>query len=110
MLNHYKTLNLEFGASETEIKKQFRKLAAVHHPDKNGGSKISEEKFKSILFAYETLIDKEKRRLYDLRFKQFYSNEEFEYKNKNENASKPKEPQTKNQTETRKYQLDFRFF
>ena len=72
MTDHYKILNVPFGASETEIKKRFRKLAIIHHPDKNGGSKKSEEIFKVLLNAYETLSDKEKRVIYDIKYKQYF--------------------------------------
>ncbi len=65
MIDHYKTLNLAFGASETEIKKRFRELARTYHPDQNGGSKKSEEIFKQILIAYETLGNKDKRAIYN---------------------------------------------
>jgi curved DNA-binding protein CbpA len=68
--DYYKILNVNFGASEIEIKKRFRRLASIHHPDKNGGSKKSEETFKIILNAYETLIDRDKRTAYDLKYKQ----------------------------------------
>ena len=65
MRDYYRILNTTFGASESEIKKQFRELAKRYHPDKNQNSKISEDKFKDILNAYETLKDKEKRAIYD---------------------------------------------
>lgn len=83
MTDHYKTLNVPFGASETEIKKRFRKLATIHHPDKNAGSKKSEETFKVILNAYETLINKEKRITYDLKYQQTYQKEKTETSNHN---------------------------
>lgn len=73
MTNYYKILNVDKSASDKEIKSSFRKLAVIHHPDKNGGSKKSEEIFKSILVAYETLIDTQKRAVYDIKFNQFYS-------------------------------------
>jgi len=60
--------------SEAEIKKQFRRLAILHHPDKNMGSKKSEETFKLILCAYETLMDRDRRAIYDLKYKQYQSN------------------------------------
>jgi curved DNA-binding protein CbpA len=74
-------LNLPFGASETEIKKRFRKLATIHHPDKNGGSKKSEEIFKVILNAYETLSEKDRRAIYDIKYKQHFQNQKSETPN-----------------------------
>lgn len=70
MKDFYKILQLEFGASESEIKNQFRKLANTFHPDKNNGSKESEERFKEIMTAYETLSDKGKRFIYDAQLKE----------------------------------------
>ena len=51
-------MNVDEHASVEDIKKQYRVLAMIHHPDRNGGS---EEKFKQLQEAYETLIDPEKR-------------------------------------------------
>jgi len=51
----YKTLELKIGASAEEVKKAYRRLAALHHPDKNQGSKDSEDKFKKISEAYESI-------------------------------------------------------
>lgn len=55
----YEALELNESASEDEIKKAFRKLAAQHHPDKNSGSKESEEKFKQVNTAFQILTGKE---------------------------------------------------
>ena len=66
--DYYETLGIERNASDDEIKKAFRKLARVHHPDVHTGDqqkKVSEEKFKEINEAYEILSDQEKRRRYD---------------------------------------------
>jgi molecular chaperone DnaJ len=60
--DYYKILGVSKGASETEIKKAFRKLAHQHHPDKAGGN---EAKFKEINEAYQVLSDKTKRLNYD---------------------------------------------
>eukprot|EP00978_Attheya_sp_CCMP212_P025418 scaffold81716_cov58-Attheya_sp.AAC.5 len=57
----YETLEVEKTADEKEIKKAYRKLSRIHHPDKGG----EEHKFKEISAAYEILSDKEKRAAYD---------------------------------------------
>ncbi|MBU8934502.1 MAG: J domain-containing protein [candidate division Zixibacteria bacterium] len=62
---YYDTLGVNESASEDEVKSAFRKLAKEHHPDRNKGNKASEEKFKSISEAYDTLSDKRKREEYD---------------------------------------------
>ena len=61
----YKILGVEKDASENDIKKAYRKLAIVHHPDKNPGDESAAERFKDIGEAYETLSDSEKRSRYD---------------------------------------------
>lgn len=63
--DYYEVLGLAKGASEQEIKRAYKRLAAKHHPDKNQGSKDAEEKFKEIKEAYEVLSDGEKRAMYD---------------------------------------------
>ncbi|MDP3763407.1 MAG: DnaJ C-terminal domain-containing protein [bacterium] len=62
MKDYYKILGVNKNASEEEVKKAFRKLAHVHHPDKSGGN---EAKFKEASEAYTVLSDKKKRAQYD---------------------------------------------
>ncbi|MEO8906063.1 MAG: DnaJ C-terminal domain-containing protein [Polyangiaceae bacterium] len=61
----YKELGVARTASDDEIKKAYRKLAAKLHPDKNPGDKKIETRFKAVNAAYQALSDKEKRGLYD---------------------------------------------
>ena len=63
--DYYSVLGISRQASENEIKKAYRQLALRHHPDKNSGSKISEERFKEASEAYAILSDSRKRASYD---------------------------------------------
>ena len=65
MADFYQTLGVPRGASDDDIKKAYRKLAMACHPDRNNGSKESEEKFKAITEAYDVLRDPNKRAVYD---------------------------------------------
>ncbi|KAF2020443.1 TPR-like protein [Aaosphaeria arxii CBS 175.79] len=63
--DYYKILGIEKDATEQEVKKAYRKLAIVHHPDKNPGDEEAAERFKEIQEAHETLSDSQKRARYD---------------------------------------------
>ncbi len=63
--DYYATLGVTRGASESEIKSAYRRLAKQHHPDVNKGDPGSAERFKQISEAYAVLGDAEKRRRYD---------------------------------------------
>jgi molecular chaperone DnaJ len=65
MRDYYEILAVAKDADAETIKKAYRKLALQYHPDRNGGDKEAEEKFKEATEAYEVLRDPEKRAAYD---------------------------------------------
>ena len=65
MADYYKLLGLSRGAGPDDIKKAYRKLALKYHPDRNQGSKETEDQFKEVTEAYEVLNDPQKRSIYD---------------------------------------------
>lgn len=63
--DYYEVLGVSSGASESEIKKSYRKLALKYHPDKNPDDASAEEKFKEAAEAYDVLSSSEKKQRYD---------------------------------------------
>jgi molecular chaperone DnaJ len=63
--DYYAVLGVPASATQADVKKQYRKLAAKHHPDKNPNDPKSAERFKEISEAYQVLGDAEKRKQYD---------------------------------------------
>ena len=63
--DYYEVLGVSTTATDDEIKKAYRKLALMYHPDRNHGNPDSEEKFKEINEAFQVLGDPEKRVHFD---------------------------------------------
>ena len=63
--DYYDILGVSKGASDSEIKKAYRKKAIEFHPDKNPGDSDAEAKFKNAAEAYEVLGDNDKKAKYD---------------------------------------------
>lgn len=64
MKDYYKILNVSPDASDSDIKKSYRKLALIYHPDKNPSPEASDS-FKQISEAYTVLSNSQKRKEYD---------------------------------------------
>lgn len=63
--DYYDILGVSRNASESDIKRAYRKLARQYHPDINPGNKAAEARFKEINEAYDVLSDPDKRAKYD---------------------------------------------
>ncbi|MEI9928597.1 MAG: molecular chaperone DnaJ [Sphingomonas sp.] len=64
-VDYYELLECERTADDATLKSAYRRLAMQYHPDKNGGCKEHEAKFKAVSEAYEVLKDPQKRAAYD---------------------------------------------
>jgi len=85
--DYYKILEVSPGASQTDIKKSYRRLALKYHPDKNFGNQLYEAKFKEILEAYHILSDIKKRN--DYNFKRNYTSYTDQTKKKTYTVTTP---------------------
>ena len=54
----FEVLGFKAGAKSEEIKKAYKALVKIHHPDANGGDKTSEERLRAIIAAYSHLKQK----------------------------------------------------
>ncbi len=64
--DYYNILQIDKNATDDDIKKNYRKLALLYHPDKNKGNDDATNKFKEISEAYSVLSNPDKRQQYDL--------------------------------------------
>lgn len=79
-INFYRILHISTQATSQEIKRAYRHMAKIWHPDRNQGSKSSEEKFKEIQSAYEILSDPSKKRHYDHKYQKELAKDKTERK------------------------------
>jgi DnaJ-class molecular chaperone len=63
--DYYKILGIAKDSDQNQIRKAFRQLALLHHPDKNKNSEESKVKFMELVQAYEVLSDEKARERYD---------------------------------------------
>lgn len=65
-LNPFQVLGVEMDASDVELKKAYRQLAVLVHPDKNNHPR-AEEAFKVLRAAWDTVSNPDKRKEYELK-------------------------------------------
>ena len=63
--DYYEVLGVSREATESEIKKAYRRVAMKSHPDRNPDDKEAEDRFKEANEAFEVLSDSSKRSRYD---------------------------------------------
>lgn len=86
-IDYYKILGLSKTASESDIKKAYRKLARKYHPDVNPDNEEAKQKFQQINEANEVLSDPEKRKKYDKYGKDWQHADQFEEARKRQRTS-----------------------
>ncbi len=115
MRDYYYILGISQMSTEIEIKSAYRKLSIKFHPDKNGGDKFFEERFKEIQEAYETLSNATKRKSYDNNLRMFKNSDgnaaklkqfEEELKVKFENELRKKEDELKKKYKSQERNLE----
>src|SRR3954452_6329412 len=72
--DYYDLLGVPRGADEAAIKSAYRRLAKEFHPDRHGGCKENEARFKAVSEAYDVLKDPQKRAAYDRFGKDAFQN------------------------------------
>ena len=65
-MDFYLLLGVQREATAADIKRAYKRLARKYHPDINPGDQLAEQQFRRIAEAYETLIDPDRRRRYDV--------------------------------------------
>jgi curved DNA-binding protein CbpA len=98
----YRTLGVPDNAHEQDIKLAYRRLAKQYHPDLNQGDKKSEERFKEIVEAYNTLSDPILKSAYDRKKsgRDFFTRADFFY------TDQPKEKKDPRRKEYSQEDLD----
>ena len=92
MIDYYKILEIKPNATAEAIKKSYRRLSKLYHPDINSRGT---EQFKKINEANSVLSDSEKRKVYDIKYKAAFSTSQD---NNTSNQTRPKANSTTNNT------------
>ena len=91
-VDYYELLGVGRQAGPEEVKKAYRRLALLHHPDKNPGNVLeATERFKVIKAAADTLGDKAKKARYDAQYRQWCNKRKREEERDSRKRRKPDE-------------------
>ena len=77
-IDYYKVLGIDRSATQSDIRKAYRRLAKQYHPDINKDDPKAQERFQEINEANEVLGDPEKRKKYDEYGEHWAHAEEYE--------------------------------
>ncbi len=77
-INYYDILGVTEAATESEIKRAYRKMARDYHPDRNPDKSEAEERFKEIQSAYDVIGDPKRRAEYDRMRKDPFAGARFD--------------------------------
>ena len=70
--NFYQLMEIEQYADADVVKRRYRELALLYHPDKNPSNKVAEEYFKILTQGYNILSEPDKKAEYDQLLRQYY--------------------------------------
>ena len=73
MLNPYEVLGVQRDASDEEIKQAYRRMAMLHHPDRNAGDATAADQFREVTRAYEVLSNPQERSKIDREIRPVFS-------------------------------------
>ena len=94
--DYYKILGVSPTATTEDIKRSFRKLAFLYHPDKTAGDKGAEAKFREVKEAYEILIKPVRREGFDYDYKKHYGGNDQNNATRERTSGPTARPQQRN--------------
>ena len=102
MINHYLVLGVKDFSTQEVVKKQYRKLVKIYHPDKTPNNVAAENKFKEIAHSYSILSNPAKKKVLDDWLDgKTYQVKQLTHAERSEIAKQKREAYKKHEIETR---------
>lgn len=70
--NYYQLMEIDAFADVSVVRKRYRELAMLYHPDKNPNNAVAEEFFKILTHGYNILSEPDKKLEYDILLRNYY--------------------------------------